>query len=496
MNKFSSGIHILSKSTFIRGMQCPKSLYLNKFRPELRDETSMDQQDIFQRGIDVGILARDLFPGGIDCNPGEHGNYIESAGYTKKLIDEGTGVIYEASFIYDDILCLLDILVRENGAWNAYEVKSSTKISDTFIMDASLQYYVINGSGLDLENFYIVYIDNGYFRRGDLDINKLFTERSVGRTIKNNQNDVRASIGRFKAILRDDKMPDIDIGEHCTRPYLCDFKGHCWKHIPAYSVFDIPQIGYKAFSLYKNGIINIADIPESYPLNDAQKLQIKCHKTNQSFIDRESIKSFIDTVSYPLYFMDFEAFMPAVPLYENSKPYQFIPFQYSLHYMEKKNGGLDHSEFLAETGSDPRLEFLERLLVDTLKDGDILVYNKGFETARLAELARDFPQYQGDIKDLILRIIDLMIPFQKKYYYTPEMKGRYSIKYVLPALIRELNYKNMTIGHGRDAMNAYESLQYENDKKKTAETRKALLEYCKMDTLALVKLLGKLEETI
>jgi hypothetical protein len=194
--------------------------------------------------------------------------------------------------------------------------------------------------------------------------------------------------------------------------------------------------------------------------------------------------------------MDFEAFMPAVPLYENSKPYQFIPFQYSLHYMEKKNGGLDHSEFLAETGSDPRLEFLERLLVDTLKDGDILVYNKGFETARLAELARDFPQYQGDIKDLILRIIDLMIPFQKKYYYTPEMKGRYSIKYVLPALIRELNYKNMTIGHGRDAMNAYESLQYENDKKKTAETRKALLEYCKMDTLALVKLLGKLEETI
>ncbi|MCU0822220.1 MAG: DUF2779 domain-containing protein [Spirochaetes bacterium] len=496
MNKYPPDGHILSKTTFIRGMQCQKSLYLNKYHPELRDEVSDDTRDILQRGIDIGVLARGIFPGGINCAPPVPGNYEESVKKTEYAITNGVEVIYEAAFIYDDVLCLLDILVKKNGRWRACEVKSSVRISDTYITDAALQYYVITGSGLELENFYIIYINSEYVRHGDIELNRLFISKSIKKLINKDQYNIKANIDMFKTVLSGNTTPDVDIGEHCTRPHVCDFRGHCWSHIREYSVFNIPQIGYKAFSLYRKGFVNIEDIPDDFPLNEAQKLQISCHRSGKPHIDREAIKLFLNSISYPIYFMDFETFMPAIPLFDNSRPYQFIPFQYSLHYMTDKNGELTHYEFLADTGTDPRLEFIERLIVDTLRIGDILVYNRGFETARLTELANMFPRYQHEIKEIISRIKDLMIPFQKKYYYTPEMKGRYSIKYVLPALISEMSYNGMKISHGREAMNAFESLQYETDKTKIAATREALLEYCKMDTFALVKLLGKLEETI
>jgi hypothetical protein len=190
--------------------------------------------------------------------------------------------------------------------------------------------------------------------------------------------------------------------------------------------------------------------------------------------------------------MDFETFMPAVPLFNNSRPYQQIPFQYSLHYKKDKDAELEHFEFLAEASRDPRLPFIKKLLNDTKAEGIILVYNKAFEITRLNEIARDFPEFNKEIDERINRIVDLMIPFQKKYYYTPEMKGSYSIKYVLPALVPEMNYNNLEIKEGGKASIAFESLYYETDLFKTAEIRTNLLEYCKMDTLAMVEILNKL----
>jgi len=211
-------------------------------------------------------------------------------------------------------------------------------------------------------------------------------------------------------------------------------------------------------------------------------------------INKEAIANFLSDLNYPLFFMDFETFQPAIPLFDNSKPYQQIPFQYSIHIKEKNDGELKHFEFLAEPGEDTRVKFIEGLLKDIERKGDVIVYNKAFEITRLKEIARDFPEYSEEIEKLILRIKDLMIPFQRKYYYAPEMKGSYSIKAVLPSLVPELSYDELKIKEGGLASITFESLQTETDMIIIVETSEQLLEYCKMDTLAMVKILEKLNE--
>lgn len=191
--------------------------------------------------------------------------------------------------------------------------------------------------------------------------------------------------------------------------------------------------------------------------------------------------------------MDFETFQPAVPMFDNSRPYMQIPFQYSLHYKKSKNSPLEHFEFLSDAKDDPRIPFIENLINDVKSDGDILVYNKSFEITRLKEIAEVFPQYKKQIERIIKRIKDLIIPFQKKYYYTNKMKGSYSIKYVLPALVPELNYDNLPINEGGLASLTFESLYDEENLEVITEKRKQLLDYCKMDTFAMVKILEKLE---
>jgi hypothetical protein len=190
--------------------------------------------------------------------------------------------------------------------------------------------------------------------------------------------------------------------------------------------------------------------------------------------------------------MDFETFQPAVPLFDNSGPYQQIPFQYSVFLKKTKNSETVHYEFLAEPGEEPRKKFIENLLKVTKGKGDVIVYNKAFEITRLNEISRDFPGYTDEIENLISRIKDLMVPFQKKYYYSPEMKGSYSIKAVLPALVPELSYDELEINEGGLASIAYESLLTETDLMVIAEVKQQLLEYCKLDTLGMVKILERL----
>ena len=487
--------HVLSKSTFLRGLQCHKALYLNKYHPELRDEISEQQKQIFTSGHEVGKLAQQLFPGGIDAGPKEAYKYQKSVLYTQELIKKEETVIYEAAFQYDEVLILADILVRDQDKWNIYEVKSSTGIKAVYIYDTAIQYYVAVNSGIPVENIAIVYINNQYIRMGDLDIHSLFNVESVLNDVLENQEFVKEKIAMLKEVLRLDKTPRIDIGEYCYDPYECDFHGYCWDHVPTNSVFALNGLwNKKKFELYRAGIIKMDNIPESYPLSSGQRLQINCEKQGRSYIDRETVREFVNSINYPLYYMDFETFNPAIPLFDNSRPYQQITFQYSLHFKECKNGLLQHYEFLGEIGKDPRRAFIERLLGDIQGEGDILVYSRSFEVTRLNELIRDFPEYENEIQVIISRIKDLMLPFQKKYYYKPEMRGSYSLKAVLPAVVPELNYNGLAISDGGTAMNVFEQLQYEINQEKIRETRRDLLEYCKMDTLAMVRIFEVLEK--
>jgi hypothetical protein len=484
----------LSKSSFLRGVQCEKSLYLHRHYPELRDELSEEQQTVFERGTNVGLLARQLFPGGEDASPEDYSRFFDSITTTKKLIKDGAKIIYEAAFEYNNTVAAIDILVKTRNGWKGYEVKSTTGLKDIHFLDAAVQYYVITGSGIDLKDISIVHLNNGYVRCGDLDISSLFTVQCVKKEVLGLLDTVEERIPKLLSVLRKKSIPDIPIGPHCSDSYDCDFIGHCWKHVPEHSVFEIAGLrSDKKFELYGNGFLTMTDIPDDYRLSDRQRVQIDALRSGRSYIDKQAVGAFLRTLSYPLYFFDLETFNPAIPLYDNSRPYQQIPFQFSIHYKKSAISAPKHIEYLADAGADPRLELIQHFLEDTKTPGDIIVYNKSFEGTRLNELTRDFPSYASGINERIERIKDLMDPFRSKSYYTPGMHGSHSIKYVMPELVPGLTYDTLEIGNGGAAMNAFDQMVSETDPKKIARTRKALLEYCKLDTLAMVRILEVLE---
>src|SRR5258706_13201490 len=228
--------HILSKSTFIRGCQCIKSLYLNKHQPQLRDTISVKQQAVFDSGTSVGELARQLFPGGIDASPEFYYDYQKSVAYTRHLLDVDKTIIYEAAFQFDGVLAAIDILVKRDGVWKAYEVKSSTGVREPYLLDAALQYYVITQAGIGLNDISLGYLNNQYTRMGELDVQQLFTVESILEAVKEKQDFVVTQIPRLKEVIAQAVVPMVDIGMHCSDPYPCEFISHCWQHIPQPSV--------------------------------------------------------------------------------------------------------------------------------------------------------------------------------------------------------------------------------------------------------------------
>ena len=487
---------IISKSTFIRGLQCEKSLYLYKHHYKLKDPTPSSLQAVFNQGNNIGLLAQRLFLNGVDASPENHFKMIESVGKTLDFINKDETVIYEAAFLYNDVFAALDILVKDKEGWKAYEVKSSTKITDTYIKDAAIQYYTINNSGIDLKDISIVYINNQYVKDGDLDINQLFSIESVYDQVLEFLPRIPNEVRRLKNVIENPEIPQIEIGLHCSDPYDCDFKGTCWKHVPDYSVFDIANLrNNKKFSLYNQGVITLDQIDLSEAsLNPNQELQVQSEVNGTTHIKTDQIRGFVEELSYPLYFLDFETINPAVPIYDGSKPYQQLVFQYSLHIQETPSSSIKHREYLADPSQDPRIGFIEQLIQDCGTSGDILVYNIGFERGKLNDLAEVFPIYSKAIKDIVIRLKDLMMPFQKKWYYTPEMKGSYSIKFVLPALVPELSYNELEIKEGGTASNTFLSMVNGSFEGDTEKTRSQLLEYCKLDTYAMVKILERLKK--
>ena len=493
--------HLLSKSTFQRGIQCVKSLYLYKNFIQLRDPLSAQQKSIFNRGNNVGILAQKLFEGGIDVSKivtkKNENYYAELVKKTSELIQKGTDVIYEAAFQHDRVLVILDILVKKNGQWFAYEVKSSTRVNQTYITDASLQYLVITRSGLQLEDMSIIIINNQYVRNGALNINELFKIQSVKNEVLLNQEMIEQHLTRLKDVAGSSQMPDVKIGEHCFNPYNCDFIGTCWKNVPSTSIFDINGVQKsELFNLYNAGYKTISEIPEENNLDKNANIHIQAHKSGEVLINKPEIETFLSKISYPLFFMDFETFMPAIPIYDTTKPYQHIPFQYSIHYKKSKDATLEHFYFLAEQGSDPRKAFLENLLKHIGNSGTILVYDVLMEKNVLNGLKNLYPEYAAHIDAVLSRFVDLIKPFQEKNYYHPAMKNSFSIKNILHALVPELSYTELSISSGSIAMTAFESLQTETDMFKIIEVRDNLLKYCELDTLAMVKVLEILEKAV
>jgi hypothetical protein len=488
----------LSKSLYTKGIQCPKALWLKKYKKEVLTPPDDSALARFQTGNVVGDLACELFPDGVEIPYTT--NFEEMCEQTVKYINEGFSYIYEATFNFNGILVMVDVLeIDKNGEVSIYEVKSSSSVKDIYVHDTSIQYYVLKQLGYSIKTANVVHINSAYVRADTLELSELFCTADVSAEVVALQENIPTILKEFETVLEDKiNEPNIEIGKHCHNPYVCDAKDYCWKKqraIPEYSVFNIFNLGSKKqIELYSQGIIKIEDISEDFDMTANQKQAVETYKSKKTFINKEKIKEFIDTLTYPLYHLDFETFQQAIPEWKGISPYQQIPFQYSLH-IEHEDGTLEHKEYLAQDGSDPREQIVKRLTQDIPNDVTVLAYNMSFEKGVIKKLSATFPTFENHLLAINENMKDLMVPFQKKYYVTPSMKGSYSIKYVLPALVPELAkaYKKLEgVQNGSDAMNAFANMS-KLEKTEKEKLRKSLLEYCKLDTLAMVKVLEKLK---
>lgn len=488
----------LSKSRFCSAYQCPKMLWLKQNKPEEFDDGVMDQ-NVLNTGSAVGDLAMGLFGPFVEV---PFGDLMDMILETDRLIEASTPIITEASFSVDSNFCSVDILKNlGDRRVEIYEVKSSTSINDIYFYDAGYQYYVLNKCGFFVEKVSLVTINNTYVKHEDLELNKLFAVTDVTAEILDKQTEISDYIDMLREYMEQTDEPQREIGAHCFAPYSCGFFSYCTRDWPHPNIFDISSLQNRSkFKLMDKGIRSFVEVEAKKAVNDKYMLQVQ-HELHDmpDQINIDAIRAFMDTLTYPLYFLDFETFQPAVPLYDNSSPYEQIVFQYSLHYILEKGGELYHKEFLAYPGEDPRRVVAEHLCEDIPTDVCVLAYNMGFEKGRIAALAKLYPDLEEHLMNIYGNIKDLMVPFRNKDYYNKAMQGSYSIKYVLPALFPDepsLDYHNLEgVHNGAEASAAFAAMA-DMEQEQLEEYREHLLRYCELDTYAMVKVWERLSSLI
>lgn len=492
----------LSKSKYTRFCQCPKMLWLDTYRPELApvDEALLRR---FAEGNEVGDLAMGLL-----------GDFVETTAHTpegkldipamlkntKKYLAEGKENICEAAFSKNGCYCAVDILHKTGGGYAIYEVKSSTKIEEAYLRDVAYQKYVLEAAGFKIVGTYIVFIDKTYVRQGDIDIRKLFRVQDVAEAIAPFFARVEQNVAAAKEYVSKKEEPAMPIGEQCFSPYDCAYWQYCSRDLPSPNVFDLYRLSAKKASEYlRKGIASFGDVVKSgIPLNQTQRRQVEFEQLQlPTHIDKLGIKSFLETLWYPLYFLDFETFQTCVPLYDGLKPFQQVPFQYSLHSLAHDGAPLEHREFLADEDADPRRALAERLAAEIPSEACVLAYNMTFERTRLKELAEAFPDLAEKLLAVRENVRDLLDVFRHGYVYDRAMEGSFSIKKVLPALFPNdpnLDYHNLADVHnGGEATAAFLALRG-MEKAEREKLRQSLLAYCGLDTLAMVMLWQRLRE--
>jgi len=477
----------LSKSQYIRGLQCHKALWLYRNRRDLMPAPDANRLAVFATGHEVGELAKALFPGGSEIEF-DAGNFDAMIEQTAELINNGANVIYEATFGNADLLVMADILVRAGDHWDFYEVKSSTRVKPYHLNDAAFQWRVISEQ-VSVGKAHVVHIDNRYQLEERLDPTQLLKITDVTETITQMQPELERSLSSMQAMLPGDE-PDIAIGMQCNNPFECDFKTRCWQAVPQPSVFDLQQLaGERKFELFHRGKTQYKDL-QHLPLSPAQKLQISTALRGETHVEPRPLANFIHAAVYPLHFLDFETLQDAIPKLPRQRPYQQIPFQYSLHILQR-DGQLEHREYLADERADPRPLVAAQLLRDMGGQGSIVAHSQSTEIAAINTLANACPDLAAALRPLTSRFIDLLTPFRGLMYYHPDFNGKFSIKSILPAMFPDdptADYHQLEVQDGRMAMSVYASLAQMDDADERQQARAALRAYCRLDTLAMVRI--------
>ena len=483
MEQSMSRYKALSKSRLLSYRQCPKRLYLETFRRDLIEITP-SQQKIFDIGHDVGGLAQTFYPNGVLI---KHDFELSKAiDDTKEFLSNSDiPTLFEATFNHNHVLIRADLLHKSDNGFHLQEVKSSTSVKDVNIEDCAIQTWVIEGAGYKIDEIELTHINNQFTYEELGNYIGLFKNQSLVKEVRELQPNIEHWVkGAFEVISTNDE-PNIQPGEQCTQPYDCPFINYCDPAITEYPVECLPYGTRTAIALRNEGISDIRDIPDGR-LTSENHERIRRVTVSGQYELESAVKNVMSDLSYPRYYIDFETIQFAIPRWLGTRPYQQIPFQWSCH-IENSPKDLDHVEYLDTSGNDPSRSFIETLIHAVGEEGPVLVYNAGFENTRLKELAERFPEHKDKIFSIIDRVVDLL-PIAKKYYCHPSMKGSWSIKSVLPTIAPELDYSNLQEVHdGGGAQDAYlEAINSDTDENRRNSIRNNLIEYCKLDTYAMV----------
>ncbi|MFC1972686.1 DUF2779 domain-containing protein [Chloroflexota bacterium] len=481
---------LLSKSKYLNGLQCHKYLWLLFNNTEKVPEPDISTQHIFDEGHRIGELAKGLFPQGIECSMED---FIGNLNATREGL-KANRPLFEAGFYVDGYFSRLDIINPVgDDIWDIYEVKGSTSVKDINIHDVSFQYHCAQKAGLNINKCFIVHINNHYVKRGEIDVQQLFTIEDVTEQVLEISSGVEDLAEEMWEIIASPTCPDIGIGPHCSDPYDCPVTW-CRDCLPKHDIFNLYRGSKKCFDMFNQGIFFVKDIPEHMKLSAAQQVQRACETDDAPYIDKAAIHVFLDSLRYPLYFLDFETFNPAIPIYDDTRPYQRVPFQFSLHVVRNLGTKPEQYGFLADGTGDPRPAFLTNLKSALGDVGNIIVYNQSFEKGVLKELGLSLPQYGAWTEQMYNRIVDLYVPFRNFNYYHPLQQGSTSIKKVLPALTGR-GYSGLDIAKGDDASLAFFNLvmgMYTQEE--INKIRRNLEEYCSLDTEGMVWIVEKFAE--
>ena len=478
----------LSKSKILAFRQCPRRLWLEVHRPDLKQESAATMAS-YDTGDKVGQIARDLY------NPDGSGRLIDIDALGFPGVFNATtealkhrAPVFEAAFTTGDALALADVLLpTATDRWRMVEVKSSTSVKDAQRDDVAVQAYVAKKAGVNLDGVAVAHIDSSWVYPGGHDYAGLLVEKNLTEEAVSRFGEVQQWIDSAQHIVAQKESPEIKTGPQCDSPYACGFYEHCASLEPAVEMPITWLPRFRAQAWIERGVVDLRDVPAE-ELNEVQTRVRDCTVAGTVYFDSRGAADDLAGLPLPGYFLDFETIQFGVPIWAGTRPYQQIPFQYSVHKIGR-NGTLKHGEFLDLSGADPSRAFAEHLIADCGTDGPVFVYNAAFEKSRMAELGERYPDLRAGLEAIIGRVVDLL-PVARNRYYHPSQKGGWSIKAVLPAAVPELSYEALDgVQNGGDAQEAFlEAIHLETPEDRKEALRKQLLAYCALDTYAMVRL--------
>jgi hypothetical protein len=478
---------LITKDLFLTALQCPSRVWhethLSSPKP-----LSIYDKFIIEEGLEIHKKAQHLFPDGRLIT----GENITATKKTAQLLDDSdVSTLFEATFMIDNGITRADIIRKNYSGIHLYEIKSGLEPKEDYLNDLSYTTMICRQAGLPIVACSLLLINRDY--RHGMPVSALFKEFDCTEEI------LRCSEmfwSQYDAIIKKvfcgKKLPP-DYKFECKN---CDYLDTCFKNNPEFHIFDLPRLSHTKFCrLRELGIKKIEDIPADFGLSPNQEKVRVVALTGNPTINKEGLEKELGQLVYPLHFLDFETVTTAIPLYEDISPYTQIPTQYSLHVINKAGEEVHHYEYLSDSQKDGRRKLAETLIGHCGSEGSLFCYSS-FEKTVLNGLISLFPDLIEELDGLVSRLVDLCAILQRNYYH-PDFHGSYSIKTVLPVMVPALNYENMEISNGSDAVAQFAYLaRGKYSKKETKVVRSSLLEYCELDTLAMVKLHERLREIV